>query len=252
MPFSIEQWHARFTQQSKWTAPLRAFLFDQINAPSAQNILEVGCGTGAVTKSPHDLTSAKIFGADLLWDRVNFAKNADPKTTFSCANALALPFTSHQFDITFCHYFLLWMNEQAESALLEMARVTRPGGIVLALAEPAYSARIDYPSELARLGQLQTQSLARQGASIDMGIRLAELFSRAGLVNLKYGLSGFQNNIKVLPEWFESEWETIASDLQCDLSPDEIARLKTVDQQAWLEGSRVLHIPTFYTLGMVK
>lgn len=252
MPFTIEQWHARFTQQSAWTAPLRAFLFDQINIASAQNILEVGCGTGAITKAAHNLTSAKIFGVDLLWNSVNFANNANPETAFSCADALALPFASRQFDITYCHYFLLWMNGQAENALLEMVRVTRPGGIVMALAEPAYSARIDYPPELVKLGRLQTQSLIRQGANSDIGVHLPELFSQAGLMEIKFGLSGFQNNLQVLPEWLESEWETIRNDLQDDLTAAEMKALKAIDQRAWQDGSRVLHIPTFCALGMVR
>ena len=252
MSLTVEQWHARFLEQSVWTAPLRAFLFEQANANSAHQILEVGSGTGAITASLHRSTPARIFGAELLWQRVNFAKNADPNTDFSCADVLALPFADHQFDITFCHYFLLWMNDQANNALREMVRVTRAGGIVLAMAEPAYSARIDYPPELVTLGQLQTQSLIRQGASSNIGTRLPELFSQSGLMEIKFGLSGFQNNLQVLPEWLKSEWETIRNDLQDDLTAAEMEALKTIDQRAWLDGSRVLHIPTFYALGVVR
>ncbi len=44
----------------------------------------------------------------------------------------------------------------------EMVRVTRPHGFVLALAEPDYGGRIDYPSELSTIGNWQIE--AAEGA----------------------------------------------------------------------------------------
>ena len=37
------------------------------------------------------------------------------------------PFTNASFDLTFCHYLLLWLKDPL-SAIKEMKRVTRPGG----------------------------------------------------------------------------------------------------------------------------
>jgi len=58
-------------------------------------------------------------------------------------------------------------------ALKEMHRVLKRGGHVLILAEPDYSSRIDEPPELQSLGQLQTLSLQKQGASPVMGRKTA-------------------------------------------------------------------------------
>lgn len=252
MPLTTQQWHARFVEQSAWTAPLRAFLFTQAHLESARHILEVGCGTGAITLDLSQSTNAEITGVDILCDRVRFAEKVDAAIGYSCSDALSLPFEQDHFDISFCHYFFLWMKDQAQKALDEMVRVTRHGGMVIALAEPDYATRIDYPVELITLGKLQTQALERQGALIDMGVHLPELFSKAGLSNIQFGLTGFQNEVHEIPAWFDSEWETLTNDLHDEMADEELARLKELDRHSWEEGSRVLHIPTFYAIGEVK
>ena len=251
MTLSTEQWHQRFMEQSKWTAPLRAFLFSQGHIENAQHILEVGCGTGAVTQDCSKYVGIKTTGIDILPDRVIYAQKHDLCSQFNCADVLSLPFPSQQFDIVFCHYFFLWLADRAPQALREMRRVTRTGGVIMALAEPDYRARIDYPPELAQLGKLQTQSLVDQGAAPDMGRRLPELFSNASLSDIRFGQSGFQNNVSTPPSWFDSEWVTYRSDLSDCLSIDEIEKYELLDAAAWNEGKRVLLIPTFYAIGVV-
>lgn len=251
MPLTTAQWHARFLEQSAWTAPLRAFLFNQAKIQKAHKVLEVGCGTGAITQSLPKTADLKVFGLDILFDRVNYAHQLNAETRYLCTDALALPLPPAVFDITFCHFFFLWMNDQVEIAIDEMIRVTRPGGFILALAEPDYVGRVDFPQELIALGKLQTQSLVDQGAIPNMGRQLPGLFSQAGLRDIQFGQSGFQNTVGKLPTWLDSEWETLYSDLQLKMSEKQFLRLKEIDRQAWINGSRVLYIPTFYALGTV-
>ena len=92
-------------------------------------------------------------------------------------------------DAVVCHFFLLWMK-QPEQALAEMHRVTRHGGCVVALAEPDYGGRIDYPDQFMELGRLQGTALQAQGADINAGRKLAALFHHAGFKNVQAGLLG--------------------------------------------------------------
>ena len=250
MAFSVDQWHQRFEEQSRWTAPLRAFLFSQCEIDHSKEILEVGCGTGAVTSTLQTDANLRITGIDLLFDRVHYATWQDASSRYACANALQLPFPADNFDIVYCHYFFLWLGDQAENALSEMIRVTRKGGFLLAIAEPDHLARLDYPGDLEELGRLQTRSLARQGACVDMGRKLPGLFAQAGLKDIRFGQSGFQNNVGTLPGWFASEWTTYHEDLNKDLTQAELDRLESIDQEAWFSGKRVLTIPTFYAIGV--
>jgi len=250
MSLSLEKWHERFQQQSTWTASLRAFLFAQIEIQKCSRILEVGSGTGVITESLHLLTEAKLFGLDLISDRGRFAATFDPRSSFVSADAYKIPYPQKSFDLTFCHYLLLWLKDPA-AVICEMKRVTRPGGYVVALAEPDYLARIDAPESLKELGKMQTQSLLDQGARSDTGRRLPDYFSQAGLQNVQYGVSGFQIESGRLPAWHESEWQTLKSDLQDHIETSDLDRLQKMDHDAWLSGQRVLWIPTFYAIGSV-
>lgn len=241
-------WNLRFEQQAEWTRSLRDFLYPQIEVPSALRILEIGCGTGAICRDLHHRSNAKIFGGDIDLQRLIQAHDLDRNDSFFTADAVHLPFSDESFDVTLCHYFLLWVKSPA-CALQEMARVTRQGGFVAALAEPDYGSRIDYPEELAKLGKLQTDSLVRQGANPQMGRMLPELFSNIGFDSIQFGTSGFQNILRSLPEGWESEWQVLDHDLRNTLSDEERESIKQKDQSAWLSGSRVLWVPTFYVFG---
>ena len=249
MTLTVDQLHQRYYEQSRWTASLRDFLFAQADLAQDKKVLEVGCGTGVITRSLSKETIVKI-GLDLSLDCVEFASDYDHTTDFINSDAAQIPFQSNFFDITFCHYFLLWLH-QPVNILKEMVRATKPGGKIIALAEPDFAARIDYPDELVPLGQLQTQSLYKQGANISSGRHLPEWFSKAGLKEIQFGASGFQGNIGHPPVWISSEWETLQTDINF-LSPDfRLADFEEVDHASWQNGSRVLWIPTFYAIGTV-
>ena len=150
-------WHSRFLQQAAWTKDLRAYLFERAGIKKARRVLEVGCGTGAILSDFS--TPAKVNGLDLEQARLVEARRHVPSVELARGNALSLPYASAIFDITFCHFLLLWIP-QPVSALREMKRVTRAGGAVLALAEPDYISRIDKPAALAPLGRWQTEVLS--------------------------------------------------------------------------------------------
>ena len=117
------------------------------------------------------------------------------------------------FDITFCHFLLLWVRDPLQ-ALREMKRVTRPGGSILALAEPDYDHRIDKPDELAPLGRWQAESLQRQGADPGLGGHLAELFLQADipLTRNRQPCTSIPD-IRQTPEERDMEWAVLEADL---------------------------------------
>jgi len=131
----------------------------------------------------------------------------------------------------------------------EMLRVTRPGGVVIAMAEPDYGGRIDYPDDLRRIGQLQTQSLEIQGADPYLGRKLPGIFSTAGLKNIEFGVLGGQWDQRNYPGINESEWDILRYDLETLLTHEEITQVQRSLAVAQSTGDRVLFIPTFYAFG---
>ncbi len=148
----------------------------------------------------------------------------------------------------FCHFVLLWLADPRR-ALNEMRRVAAPGGAVLALAEPDYGGRIDYPEALSRLGTWQSQALEEQGANPRMGRRLAGLFQQAGLVEVESGVLGAQWSQTDSDEDMEMEWQVLRNDLAEAVPPEELEALERLDRQATQAGERVLFVPTFYAWG---
>jgi hypothetical protein len=134
-------------------------------------------------------------------------------------------------------------------------RVTKPGGAVLALAEPDYGGRIDFPPELAQIGQWQKTALQIQGADPEIGRKLAGIFSNLGLSRVETGVLGGQWTAPPSQEDWESEWSVIQADLQqttrTPVNYESYQTLKRIDKSAWLKGERVLYVPTFYAWGFV-
>jgi SAM-dependent methyltransferase len=246
---SPSEWHRRFTQQSRWTAQVRRALLDGLNLKSSRSALEVGCGTGVIASDILRLSPrTRVNGIDLRLDFLQLAHRENPALALSTANGLALPFADSTFDFTFCHYLLLWIPDPA-ALLREMARVTRPGGAVLALAEPDYGGRIDYPAELGEIGQQQAASLRNQGANPNTGRQLMVLFKAAGLQNVRCAVLGGQWGEAMAAEEVEAEWRVLAADLGGSVAPGELETYRRLDAEAWGNGERVLYVPTFYGWG---
>lgn len=93
-----------------------------------KNILEVGCGTGLVLERIARF-SGSAQGVDLSPGMLEKARERGLDVRE--ASATALPFPDESFDVT-CSFKVLAHVPEIEKALSEMARVTRPGGFVLA------------------------------------------------------------------------------------------------------------------------
>ncbi len=241
-------WHARYTQQSKWTRGLRAYLFEKAGLKNARRILEIGCGTGAILFTLE--TSASIHGLDLDPAALTQCRIHAPAASLTRGDALHLPYKDQTFDITFCHFFLLWVKNPL-AALLEMKRVTASKGFILALAEPDYNARVDKPDELFQLGKWQTESLLRQGADAGIGARLANLFHQAGIRLIETGAIQSRGNEALKPDEWENEWAALESDLTGLVPAREIQQMKILDKRAWEHGERALDVPTYFAWGQV-
>ena len=251
MSLTVAQWHQRFTQQATWTRQLRSYLYTQAGIESNCRVLEVGCGTGALAADFSDRELVTYIGLDVDFSRLFFAQSSNGNSQFLSANAYGLPFENDSFDFVISHYLMLWLSDPM-SALREMVRVVRSSGAVLALAEPDYSSRIDEPPSLIPLGNAQTNALMQQGANPMIGRSLPRLFNQAGLTSIRFGSPGFQSNTGRLPDGQDLEWQMLEHDLSGSLSSLELSRYQALDRQAWLDGSRVLWVPTFYAIGIKK
>lgn len=95
---------------------------------SGRDVLEVGCGTGLVLARIARFARHAV-GVDLSPGMLARARERGLRVQEG--SVTALPFPDASFDVT-CAFKVLAHVPEIETALAEMARVTRPGGTVLA------------------------------------------------------------------------------------------------------------------------
>jgi ubiquinone/menaquinone biosynthesis C-methylase UbiE len=252
MTLSASQWHQRYIQQAQWTHNLRKYVYDRLEIQHANKILDIGCGTGVLENELNRLTSTHVYGVDIELNPLHFARKYAPEALYTVGDCLQLPYRNGVFDITLCHFLLLWIKGTS-NALMEMIRVTRPDGFILAMAEPDYGGRIDYPYELSQIGIWQINALKLQGANPMIGRELRSLFIHAGLSKIEVGVLGGQWVENEPSQDIKLEWEVIQSDLyQNNEFIRQADKLKALDATSRQAQRRILFVPTFYAFGKVQ
>ncbi len=246
----LERWHQRYLQQAQWTADIRAYLLKKAGSEVNHNLLEVGSGTGALLTCLAQEGDYQLTGIDIDPHSLRFSQGQHIPACLAQADGYHLPFADHTFRVTLCHYLLLWIAQPCQ-ILQEMRRVTHPGGSVIALAEPDHPSRIDFPPPLDELGKLQTRALQNQGAHVDVGRRLGQLFHQIGLQNIEVGILGALWTKNVWEDSDEVEWMALQKDLSSQLTAEKLAEFKAIDLHARHNRERILFIPTFYAIGTV-
>ena len=110
-------------------------VFDELNLDSGQSILEIGCGTGVLTRwiarrtqRRNPITATDLNQYFLAEARVLADREGLDELVFLTADAERLPFVDGEFDIAFASTV---MEEcDADRMLKEMVRVVNPGGRV--------------------------------------------------------------------------------------------------------------------------
>lgn len=119
-------------QMGRWSRRLAPLFIRFTGTAGAVRVLDVGCGTGnlamCLAKDPEIVS---VRGLDISATYVEYAnrRNIDPRLAFQVGDARALPFPDASFDHA-VSMLVLQFVPQAELAVREMRRVTRPGGIV--------------------------------------------------------------------------------------------------------------------------
>ena len=153
--------------------------------------LDVGCGPGALTEALVDkLGTPNVSAADPSEPFVEACRARLPGVEVVVANAETLPFADGGFDVALSQLVVNFMRD-AEAGVREIARVTRPGGVVA-------SCVWDYAGEMTLLrafcdaaGEVDPEGAAAadEGAVMRWCAEgeLAELWQAAGLRDVRLG-----------------------------------------------------------------
>jgi SAM-dependent methyltransferase len=239
------QWDSQFARQADWTRPTRVHLYRRANLLRADLVLDVGSGTGTVTEELAGRTAGQVIGLDHDSEMVAYARSRGGAAEYRLGDAHDLPFPAARFDVTACHFLLMWCRDPARAAA-EMVRVTRPGGAVLACAEPDYGGRLDYPDLPLRSWQIE--ALRREGADPCLGRKLRALFALPGTRHVEVGVIPGLWDLATMRAEFEAEWALWARTLTGLVPPTELAQARASARAAVESGRRLVFMPVFYAL----
>ncbi len=118
----------------RWSARLALMFLDFVYVRDGERVLDVGCGTGALSRAVLDATrSSEVVGVDPSEPFTEYAREQSPypRATFDVGNAQDLPYPNASFGLSLSMLVFQYIPE-GEKAAGEMRRVTRPGGTVAA------------------------------------------------------------------------------------------------------------------------
>jgi SAM-dependent methyltransferase len=189
----------------RYSEPLAARFADLAGIRRGQRVLDVGCGPGALTA---ELVSRAGAGAvSAVEPSASFAAAARerlPGADIRLSAAERLPFPDGAFDAALAQLVVHFMADPV-AGLREMARVTRPGGLVSACVWDHAGGRGPLTPFWRAVRELDPSA---DDESDRAGVReghLAELFTQAGLD----GTQVTTLTVRVRHDGFEQWWEPL-------------------------------------------
>jgi SAM-dependent methyltransferase len=175
----------------RYATALGSALLEFAGVEPGMRALDVGCGPGALTAVLVErLGAASVAGAEPSEPFAEACRARLPGVQVVSARAESLPFGDGEFDVTLSQLVVNFMSDP-EAGVREMARVTRPGGVVA-------SCVWDYAGEMTLLRAFW--DAAREvdpggAAAVDEGVvmpwcgdgELGGLWRAAGLRDVRSG-----------------------------------------------------------------
>jgi len=100
---------------------------EECGVHAGARVLDVACGTGIVTEELFR-RGCVMTGIDISEPMLTLARKRVPAAAFATASAEELPYSNDTFDAATSAQAFHWLDHA--TALAELARVVRPGGIV--------------------------------------------------------------------------------------------------------------------------
>jgi SAM-dependent methyltransferase len=229
----------------RWAKRLAKAFLDVVEFPESGELLDVGCGTGALAFAMADRWPARpVMGVDRAEPFIAYARSrrSGDQPRFEPGDACALPFADGRFAGVAAHLVFLFIPRPVV-ALREMRRVTRPGGTVAAVVWDSRGGLVfqrmmwDTAVAIDPKARIARDSLFANPVAIPGG--LAEFFGEAGLAHIKTDCV----TIRMDYENFEDYWQSFqggqgpVGQYFTDLEPVLKARIREAVRDAYCSGA---------------
>jgi SAM-dependent methyltransferase len=213
------------------------FMIKYVNAN--HSVLDVGCGPGTITNDLARLVpNGKVCGIDTIEDLVQLGREQARQkllenVEYRVGSATSLPFEDNAFDVVFAHQVLLHLPDPV-SALVEMRRVVKPGGVICCKDADLRSILI-YPENLEEpLKYFFTDLVVGPATVTDGGRRLKSHALKAGFEKSKIS---FSSSVWTLSKDEDREWFRKMYAARLDSAGEGRNITKDEIRKAWLDWS---------------
>jgi ubiquinone/menaquinone biosynthesis C-methylase UbiE len=126
---SVAEAYAR-SQAPRMAMPA-ADLVSEAGIAPGWRVLDVGTGTGVAARAAAEVTGPEgvVVGVDVSMPMLAFAIRDRGGPRYAAAQAIDLPFRDQAFDAVLCSFVLPFFRRY-DTALFDMLRVLRPGGVL--------------------------------------------------------------------------------------------------------------------------
>jgi SAM-dependent methyltransferase len=192
------------TFMGRYSVPLAHELARATDVRPGQRVLDVGCGTGALTTVLAAIGGPeRVAAVDPSEPFVEECRARVPGADVRVAAAEALPFGDGEFDRALAQLVFHFVQDPA-AAVAEMARVTRPGGVVAACVWDMTGGMTmlrAYWQAIREVGVPGQSEAERFGGRAG---QLADLWRQAGLRDVTDGSLVVESSYRDFDELWES------------------------------------------------
>jgi ubiquinone/menaquinone biosynthesis C-methylase UbiE len=180
--------HESVLRSHQWRTAENSAAYLLPHLDPAASLLDIGAGPGTITvdfaERVGQVTATEIGERELALSRRTAESRGAGNLSFAVEDVHELSFADGTFGVTHAHQVLQHVADPVR-ALREMARVTRPGGIVAA-RDADYGGFLWYPEvpEIADWIQLYSLAARANGGEPDAGRRLLSWARQAGLAGV--------------------------------------------------------------------
>jgi ubiquinone/menaquinone biosynthesis C-methylase UbiE len=174
----------------RWSRRLAAPFLDFAGLAAGERVIEIGCGTGALTfalSSRAQFERVEAIDYDQHFIDTAAGRNTDPRINFRKGDAHKLEFADGAFDRALSMLVLHFVSD-AQRAIAEMRRVVRPGGVAAATVWDNFGGQPAIRLFWDTCAAIEPRAVERRSAAMIRSMtqpgELVSAFAQAGFVDV--------------------------------------------------------------------